>query len=444
LRGVAPLPLICYKENMRVFCRRYPSISVLLRGDMYQFVNGECEIPDALAIELARNPEYTLEVIENMGGKNATYSPFDPSKWIDDRKLIWDGPIGYNNGYGNASSGFMMGLDKVCNLFVIASEWQGTNLEFIPDGLKNILGRVTSKVDSFYVKCFPASEFGTRVAERYIGYTMLEASRIPTSWVKNINDNCERVIVPCSHQRQAFLDSGVKRDVKVIPIGLEVSNFPEVKIPKDDEFIFGTMGTLTYRKGTDVLVKAFLKAFPRKSYPNVGIYIKTIPVGGIAHAWFIDGELIKKDDRIRLYTQSLSPKDLISEFFAKINCFVFPTRGEGFGLPVAEAMCVGLPVIATNWSGTGDFVKEDVAYPLSYKLVDVPRGDWKGYPEGLQADGMQWAEPDVDHLVELMKEVYNNREKASKKGKKARKYVLENLNNVTTSQMLVDYLDSKF
>lgn len=428
---------------MRVHCKKYPHISVLLKEQMYQFVDGFCDIPDALALELIRNPEYEL-VVDTSKKEGTLYDKFNPAQWKDNRKLIWDGPIGYNNGYGNASSGFMLGLNKIINLNVIASRWQGTNLEYIPKELETILERVVENIDSFYVKCFPASEFTKRVAERYIGYTMLEASRIPDSWVKNINENCERVIVPCTHQKQAFIDSGVKRDVEIVPLGIEVDNFPEVKPLNDGEFVFGTMGTLTYRKGTDVLIKAFRKAFPKDKYPNVRIFIKTIPVGGIAHAWFIDGDLIKKDDRIILYTQSLSPKELVTEFFAKINCFVFPTRGEGFGLPALEAMCVGLPVIATAWSGTGDFVTEDVGYPLNYKIVDVPNGDWKGYPESLQAEGMQWAEPDVDHLVELMKEVYDNRKNAYKKGKKARELVLEKYNNVAVAQMLVDYLDKKF
>lgn len=426
---------------MKVFCKRYPTISVFIKEKMYQFVDGICEIPDTLALELVRNNEYTLVEDNN---KAFGYSPFNPSQWKDNRKLIWDGPIGYNNGYGNASSWFMLGLSQVCNLYVVASRWQGTDLSFIPKELEKILEKRTDVIDSFYVKCFPAFEFKNRVAERYIGYTMLEASRIPQSWVDNMNNSCERVIVPCSHQKEAFINSGVKRDVQVIPLGLDVSLFPEIEIPNDDEFIFGTMGTLTYRKGTDVLVKAFQKAFPKDKYPNVGLYIKTIPVGGIAHAWFADGELLKSDTRIRLNIQSLSPKELITEFFEKINCFVFPTRGEGFGLPPIEAMCVGLPTISTNWSGTGDFTKPDVAYPLDYKLVDVPRGDYRGYPPELQADGMQWAEPSLDHLIELMKEIYNSREKAYKKGKKARKFVLENYNNITISQKLIDYIDSKF
>lgn len=430
---------------MKVYCKKYPNISVFLKDKMYNFQNGECEIPDTLAVELSRNREYQIEPIPKEKSKGIfKYKPFDPDTWKDGKKIIWDGPIGYNNGYGNASSWFMLGLNKLTNLYVIASKWQGTDLSFIPKELEKILDRETEIIDSFYVKCFPASEFGTRIAERYIGYTMLEASRIPDSWVKNINENCERVIVPCTHQKQAFIDSGVKRDVKVIPLGLDVSLFPEVKIPKDDEFIFGTMGTLTYRKGTDVLVKAFQKAFPKKEYPNVGLYIKTIPVGGIAHAWFADGDLLRNDERIRLNTQSLSPTELITEFFEKINCFVFPTRGEGFGLPPLEAMCVGLPTISTNWSGTGDFTKPDVAYPLDYKIVDVPRGDYRGYPEGLQADGMQWAEPSVDHLIEIMREIYKDKKKAYAKGKKARKFVLENYNNVAVSQQLVDYLDAKF
>jgi glycosyltransferase involved in cell wall biosynthesis len=53
---------------------------------------------------------------------------------------------------------------------------------------------------------------------------------------------------------------------------------------------------------------------------------------------------------------------------------VLPTRGEGWGLPLAEAMSMGLPVITTNWSGPTAFVDESVGYLLEYDLVLVRSG----------------------------------------------------------------------
>ena len=53
------------------------------------------------------------------------------------------------------------------------------------------------------------------------------------------------------------------------------------------------------------------------------------------------------------------------------NAFVIPTRGEGWGMPITEAMSMGLPVIVTNWSGITAFVDESVGYMLDYKLSKV-------------------------------------------------------------------------
>ena len=50
--------------------------------------------------------------------------------------------------------------------------------------------------------------------------------------------------------------------------------------------------------------------------------------------------------------------------YAQSNCFVLPTRGEGWGLPIAEAMAMGLPVIATNFSGPTAFLTAHNSHPL--------------------------------------------------------------------------------
>jgi glycosyltransferase involved in cell wall biosynthesis len=75
-------------------------------------------------------------------------------------------------------------------------------------------------------------------------------------------------------------------------------------------------------------------------------------------------------------------------------------RSEGFGLVPAEAMLLGRPVVATGWSGNMEFMDNDCAALVGYRLV--PATDPRGV---LQAPGAQWAEPDIAeaaaHLVNL-------------------------------------------
>jgi len=263
-----------------------------------------------------------------------------------------------------------------------------------------------------------------------------------------MNNFCERVIVPCEQQREAFIASGVKRPIKSIPLGLDLRKYPKVDRTRpagDDGYVFGTMGNLTYRKGTDILVKAFQTAFPIKKYPDGPIlYIKTLAIGGLlTNMWFMKPEDLKADPRIVIVGESWGPQQMIDEFYSKIDAFVFPTRGEGFGLPPLEAMATGLPTICTNFSGCEEFMDDEVSYPLDYKLIDVPNSHGGGYPPDLQAEGQQWAEPDFNQLVDQMKYMYENREEANKKGAKAVKYVEENFANTVVARKLVDYLDSK-
>ena len=75
-------------------------------------------------------------------------------------------------------------------------------------------------------------------------------------------------------------------------------------------------------------------------------------------------------------------------------------RSEGFGLVPAEAMLLGVPVVATDWSGTRDFLDADCAALVPARLI--PAQDPRGV---FEAPGARWAEPDVAaaarHLVRL-------------------------------------------
>jgi len=98
--------------------------------------------------------------------------------------------------------------------------------------------------------------------------------------------------------------------------------------------------------------------------------------------------------------------------YANADAFVLATRGEGWGLPVVEAMSMTLPVIATNWSGPEAYMTENNSYPVPYTLVRT-------------RDGETTAEPSVVELMRIMRRVYNERETlAREKGLRARNDVL--------------------
>lgn len=103
------------------------------------------------------------------------------------------------------------------------------------------------------------------------------------------------------------------------------------------------VSTLEPRKGLDVLVKSFFQL--RSSFPGIklviagkpGWYMKRLLSGAEAHR-------MEKDI---VFTGHVEDKDLPA-LYSAAELFVFPSRYEGFGFPVLEAMACGTPVVCTN------------------------------------------------------------------------------------------------
>ena len=118
--------------------------------------------------------------------------------------------------------------------------------------------------------------------------------------------------------------------------------------------------------------------------------------------------------------------------YKAVDAFVLPSRGEGWGRPHVEAMAMGLPVIATHWSGTTEYMTESNSYPLRIDgLVEIQDGPFKGH---------RWAEPSVSHLRELLRSIVERPDEAGAKGKLARqdmieKYCVECLNRNITERI---------
>jgi len=121
---------------------------------------------------------------------------------------------------------------------------------------------------------------------------------------------------------------------------------------------------------------------------------------------------------IRVVSRHL-PRSLAPRFYSACDAFVMAPRGERWGRSFLEAMAVGLPTIGTRWGGHLDFMRSDNSFLVRTKgALTIPDDG----PDTVCA-GQQWADPNVEHLRELMRRVYEYRAEAAERGTRAADYV---------------------
>jgi glycosyltransferase involved in cell wall biosynthesis len=103
-----------------------------------------------------------------------------------------------------------------------------------------------------------------------------------------------------------------------------------------------------------------------------------------------------------LIAESLPREELLA-LYGCCDVFLSLHRSEGFGRGMAEALQLGVDVIATDFGGNTDFCSGPLAHPVRWRSAPIPRG---AYP---CADGHSWAEPDLEHAAELCRQVAERR-----------------------------------
>ena len=268
-----------------------------------------------------------------------------------------------------------------------------------------------------------------------IGYSMIETSGIPDYWVRLCNLMNE-IWVPTTSSEEAFVNSGVTKDIHIMPLGVDGEMYNQSVQPLK---LIGTRGfnflvniEWSPRKCGEDVVRAFLEEFnedddvslilkaykPQQLYESTGASI-TDDIGRIKTE-------IKKDayPPVVFIPQLLSTDDM-PRLYASCDCVIQATHGEGWGLPITEGMATGKPYIATNWSGMTDIISDDTGYPLDITgLSKIPKF---GVPNDKVITGFKWADPDWEHLKSLMRHVYEHQTEAKQKGSAGRIYIEENL-----------------
>jgi GT2 family glycosyltransferase len=261
-----------------------------------------------------------------------------------------------------------------------------------------------------------------RNAGRYkVGYTMLEVDGFPSDWVRQAN-RMDEVWVPAEFNREGFLRCGLKRPIHVMPLGVNPDYFhPGIRAYPNPlgEFVFLTNFEWGERKEPWLLLKAFNETF--SSREPVRLLCKVInrdPSVRLKQE-IRNLELEPTGGRISFLFNLDFPHYQLGSLYRSADCFLSVGRGEGWDMPLMEAMACGLPSIATDWGAHRDFVHEGTSYPLRI------RGTIPAVAKCPYYEGFAWSDPDPEHLRHLLRHVYENRDEARAKGCAAAQEMVE-------------------
>tara|TARA_A100001201_G_scaffold125079_1_gene109287 strand:+ start:2811 stop:4085 length:1275 start_codon:yes stop_codon:yes gene_type:complete len=294
-----------------------------------------------------------------------------------------------------------------------------------------------------------------------IGITAgIESNRVEPAWIEGCN-RMDMIIVPSEHSKNTLIDTKwdnkdqngnvvntlqCTKPVEVLFEGLDINIFDKTEpenlvtvnglneIP--ESFCFLTVGHWLQgsfshdRKDIGGTINTFIDSF-RSMRVKPALVIKTSSATFsvmdryemLRRIKSIQQNFGKDQPKIYLLHGDLTPEEMNSLYnHPKIKAMVSFTHGEGYGRPLLEFSVTGKPVIAPNWSGHIDFLK-DYAFKLPGELKEI---DNSALIEGIFTKGSMWFYVNYNVASKLMKNIYKKYKDYLKVSRKQRKFVKDN------------------
>lgn len=354
--------------------------------------------------------------------------------------LIVFAPVYGPSGYAKLSRKFILGLDKLGVKIKLEPNriWEPHKAILPPDEEKRLNELENTVIPSC---CMPAKLsigiapwFDKEYQGYKIGYTMFEFSNVPEIGRYDWKTSCmamDEIWVPSQYNYRTFIDNGIN-NVFVIAPGIDVNLFNSNKSPlidrTDGKFRFLAVGEYNSRKGWDLLIPAYLAEFDRSD--DVTLIVKAYN----GSKGVVESKRMIKEDIIKYRTESpnvlyphimfigdILSADRLPNLYNSADCLLMLTRGEGFGLPMAEAMACERPCIVPNNSAYLDFINNENGYLVNINGFEK---DNLLYKSSMLYRDSESPIIDIKHARKLMRYAYEHQNEIQEKGLKARQTIM--------------------
>lgn len=360
------------------------------------------------------------------------------------KNIIIQAPAFSSSGYGTISRSMVMNIFNSgnYNVSLVPVGWGYSSTIHPSKDVDDALifmanNRISEGSDFVWMQIGVPHEFKRVSSTVNIGVTAgLEVEQYPSVWAQYCNQ-MSAIIVLSSFVKERLIKCGVSVPIYVVNPGVDTTifnNLPNKELLSDlnfpTKFNFLTVGQWLPggvgedRKNIPATILTVLDAFSDNS--DVGIVVKTYINNNSSPDRYIVLERMREIlgskyyGRVHIVHGNLTDSEMAS-LYKKCDAFVSLTHGEGYFMPLLEAVACDLPVVVTGWGGHMDFIDSNLAATIEYKFDQVPPASWM---PNLLGQGQFWAYPDYEKAKNRLRKVHTGyniaRQKAEQLGKKIR------------------------
>ena len=317
-----------------------------------------------------------------------------------------------------------VGADVVCrNIKLSAGHHE------VPSEVSDGFQREVEDIDVCVQHVLPHHVAGSDLFKKNVACCVTESNTLKhLNWLQSLKQ-VDEVWVPCETNKTNLEKDGIEK-VRTIPYPFDVSSYKKVKgsmnVGIDDNFKFYTIVDTSDRKNLESIIRCFHSEF--RTYEPVELIIKThsktVPSNVVQQQV---GQLIQSiKESLRMYpkVQDYKNEIVVSDYMdaetirklhGSCDCFVLPSRGEGFSIPAFEAMMYGNTPICSNDGGPKDFIdpnnKSEGWLVSGTKDICVTR---TAAFNDLHTGFEEWFHPSESEIKQAMRYYFENRNEPKK------------------------------